>query len=68
MNAKNATIVLDSGAEVTIINAGTCKSCGEDIYWCETVNGKRMPVNEDMKTSHFATCKQANQWRKKDGR
>lgn len=24
---------------------GTCKSCGAVITWCETLNGKKMPVD-----------------------
>lgn len=27
--------------------ASKCRSCGASIIWCETVNGKRMPVDED---------------------
>jgi hypothetical protein len=69
-----------------------CKSCDADITWCDTVNGKLMPLDstpdprglfvmvkgrtwkatdEDRKlarptyTSHFATCKQADDWRSK---
>jgi len=41
-----------------------CKSCGAPIYWVKTKNGKRMPVNAKRPTSHFATCPQANRWRK----
>lgn len=77
-----------------------CKSCGANIEWVTTENGKKIPVNincipavEDptgningvtydgkvikcravmagtegsikVRISHFATCPQANQWRK----
>ena len=46
-------------------NLGKCRSCGADIAWCFTRAGKRAPVNPDG-TSHFATCPQAETWRKKD--
>jgi hypothetical protein len=55
-----------------------CQSCGQPIVWFKTKSGKRMPVNAettkptdaehqlDLKrhTSHFATCAQADAWRK----
>jgi hypothetical protein len=53
-----------------------CKSCRAMIIWFETPAGKRMPVDADSvepddqeldldkHVSHFATCKQADQWRK----
>lgn len=55
-----------------------CSSCGADIVWFRTKAGKRMPVDEsstqpndaehmlDLKRhiSHFATCPEANKWRK----
>lgn len=57
-----------------------CKSCGAEIVWITTINGKSMPCNaekttivtEDGKTitghiSHFATCPQAATFRKKEG-
>ena len=40
-----------------------CKSCGATVYWIKTFKGKNMPVNPDG-VSHFATCKQADKWRK----
>lgn len=43
---------------------GKCRSCGADIIWTVTEAGKRMPVDPDG-TSHFATCKDADSWRKK---
>ena len=56
-----------------------CKSCGADIVWLKTVNGKNMPCNtekttvvtEDGKTivghvPHWATCPQSSTFRKKE--
>ena len=56
----------------------TCKSCGAEIIWIKTLGGNAMPCNLDKKTvvteggqvvtgrtSHFATCPEANKWRKK---
>lgn len=70
-----------SEAEKAARDPAECRSCGEPIYWIETSAGKRMPVNRGRETrvcwidgvwrtvgayvSHFATCKQADQWRKK---
>lgn len=48
---------------------GKCRSCGADIIWVKTRNGKNMPVDfdadlgevaeydRDRMTSHFDTCK-----------
>ena len=44
--------------------AGSCKSCGASIFWLTTKAGKSMPVNHDGR-SHFATCPNAQQHRKK---
>jgi len=55
-----------------------CSSCQQPVVWFRTKSGKRMPVDAktckptdaehqlDLKrhTSHFATCPQANDWRK----
>jgi hypothetical protein len=41
-----------------------CKSCGAGIHWIKTAKGKNMPVDPDG-TSHFATCPNADQHRKK---
>lgn len=48
-----------------------CKSCDAPIAWTKTQTGKNMPVNADAKgvavmphVSHFATCGQADSWRK----
>jgi hypothetical protein len=59
--------------------AGRCRSCESPIYWVKTALGRRMPVTIDetrpghrMPTlalegagiAHFATCPNANDWRK----
>jgi hypothetical protein len=44
-----------------------CKGCGETIEWWITPNNKSMPmdVTTDGKvTSHWATCKKAEDFRK----
>ena len=55
----------------------TCRSCGARIVWMMTSNNRRMPVNAETAehgetiyehgrhVSHFSTCPQANQWRKR---
>ena len=60
-------IVLENGIEV-IIDAASysrCRSCGADIVWSKTLTGRTMPIDIDLKTSHFATCPQSRLWRKK---
>lgn len=55
-----------------------CRSCGEEIVWLKTDNGKNIPVDaetvvdkeatifdSDQMISHFATCKDADKWRGK---
>jgi len=54
-----------------------CRSCGEEIVFVKTAAGKKMPIDADTWTegeeyfeprvhrSHFATCPQAEQFRKK---
>jgi hypothetical protein len=58
---------------------GTCRSCGDPIFWMGTAKGSWIPVNPEedgsapegdlfdpqTMTSHFATCADANDWRKK---
>jgi len=41
-----------------------CRSCRALVTWVKTEKGKWMPVDPDG-TSHFATCPNANDWRKK---
>lgn len=40
-----------------------CRSCGAPIAWVVTNAGKRAPIDPDG-TNHFATCPQAESWRK----
>jgi hypothetical protein len=40
-----------------------CRSCDAMIVWCMTPRQKRAPVNPDG-TSHFASCPDADRWRK----
>ena len=40
-----------------------CRSCGREVVWCLTPKGKKAPVNIDG-LNHFATCKDADRWRK----
>lgn len=54
---------------VTEDNAAQCRSCGEHIVWCITAKGKKMPIDVPVvegepTTSHFATCPDADKWRK----
>jgi len=42
-----------------------CRSCGAKMLWVESVKNQRpAPINPDG-TSHFATCPQADRWRKR---
>jgi hypothetical protein len=44
---------------------GTCRSCGAQIAWLvNDKSGKRSPFDLDG-TNHFATCPQADSWRKR---
>jgi hypothetical protein len=47
------------------IPSSICRAeeCGATIFWIRTIGGKRMPVNPDG-TSHFATCKKADEFRR----
>lgn len=42
-----------------------CRSCGSPVVWIMTATGRRMPVNPDTRESHFATCPQSAEWRRK---
>lgn len=58
---------------------GTCKGCGAAIVWLRTRLGKTIPVNAGnvldtdaifdhaRHTAHFATCPQANTFRRRYG-
>lgn len=67
----------DSSNDITN-NTSECKGCGKTIGWVVTENGKKMPINTkeitivtlDGKiakgyTSHFATCANADEFRRK---
>jgi hypothetical protein len=58
-------VTTDQWAETEI---RACRSCGRPIYWGVTATGKRCPydVVDGVATtvSHFATCPDANSWRK----
>jgi hypothetical protein len=41
----------------------TCRGCGAVIAFAETARGKLMPIDIDG-TSHFATCPQAERFRR----
>lgn len=54
-----------------------CKSCNAEIIWLKTAAGKNMPVDADTyhgeeqfdrekHQSHFATCPDADKFRKDD--
>jgi hypothetical protein len=57
-------------------NPTHCRSCGAEIVWLRTKAGRLIPVNaataletdtefdHNRHVSHFATCPQANKWRK----
>lgn len=46
-------------------DAAKCRSCDADIVWVESLKtGRKMPVNAGSVISHFATCPQAESWRK----
>lgn len=43
---------------------GRCRSCHAAVMWTTTPAGKASPIDADG-TSHFATCPQADQWRRR---
>lgn len=56
----------------------TCRSCSAPIFWIETKNGRRMPLDHSpiqavnaegevirVHLSHFATCPQGAEWSRK---
>lgn len=59
-------------------DSGTCRSCGAAVVWTVTAAGRRMPMDanptlqaalvgppQPTYVSHFATCPQAETWRKR---
>lgn len=51
----------------TAKNVGSCRSCGASIMWTLTPSKRPAPIDPDGR-SHFATCPQADTWRKGTGR
>ena len=54
----------------TFSDHGICRGCGEDIEWWKTPNNKPIPMNpmksgSDSATAHWATCPEAESFRKK---
>lgn len=41
-----------------------CRSCSSPVLWVRTVHKKWAPLNSDG-TSHFSTCPDAENWRKR---
>lgn len=70
MNGDQIEIVSDRGITFIVTEDSTaeCRSCHAPILWCVTARGKKMPVDpptdDEPTTSHFATCPEANQWRR----
>ncbi len=70
MSGEEIEVMTDRGNTYTVVGGelAACKSCGEPIIWCITRKGKKMPVDvpddDGPTTSHFATCKDADKWRK----
>ncbi|KPL90747.1 hypothetical protein [Herpetosiphon geysericola] len=66
---KIRALELELNPSIAIVQ---CKSCGADIYWGLTVNGKRCPYNtiggRPTKESHFSTCPSASEHSKKQRR
>lgn len=60
-DANSATWAVPDGWRAD--NEGRCRSCQAMVLWCWTPNGKKAPIDRDGK-SHFATCPQADAWRK----
>jgi hypothetical protein len=50
----------------TFQRRGRCASCDAPISWLRTPTGRMGPWNVDG-TSHFASCPEANRWRKRKG-
>ena len=66
---KIQDIKLECGIDVKVDwNSKTkCRGCGKEIYWAVTKNEKVIPIELVglMKwDTHFATCPQANKFRK----
>jgi hypothetical protein len=60
-------IELLDGRSVAILPSGRvtgkCKYCGEDILWCITTWGRKIPVSKDRRghyICHLAVCERKN--------
>lgn len=56
-------------AGYTFQNCATCGGCGQDIEWWITPLGKKIPMDPmnrgvSQAVSHFATCTEAERFRK----
>lgn len=47
----------------TIRGTGVCRACSARISWAETPTGRTAPLDPDG-TSHFATCPDAERFRR----
>lgn len=52
---------------LTPINTGRCRGCDALVLWCLTVNDRRTPIDRDG-LSHFATCPEADRFRRRPNR
>ena len=68
-NGKPITFLYDGEKITRCVGYRGTEGCGAEIFWIETRNGKRMPVNwsknPDERISHFATCPHASEFRSK---
>lgn len=64
--ARKVQADLENACRARGIKLTPCHSCGAPMYWSESKNGKPVPTNPDG-TSHWGTCPQAQEWRKKHG-
>jgi hypothetical protein len=64
---KLIRVTLGGGLQVTVdfSRSTKCRGCGQDIYWCVTDSGQKMPL---IVHSHFMDCPKADEFRKKKGR
>lgn len=47
-----------------IVNIGRCRGCGQPIAWARTPAGRSAPLDLDG-TNHFATCPEADRFRRR---
>ena len=55
---------IPQGWRACVLRASRCRSCAAAILWAETPLGKHAPLNQDG-SSHFSTCPNAGDWRRK---